>query len=74
MYAYIYTHTYTHRYKYRSYGFHLKLLAVSPGWCGSVDCVLDCKAKGHQFDSQSGHRLGLWARSPGRGVQETTTH
>ena len=29
--------------------------------------------KGHQFDSQSGHMLGLWARSP-VGVNEATTH
>ena len=36
----------------------------SPGWCGSVDGVLECEAKGHWFDSQSGHMPGLWAGSP----------
>ena len=25
----------------------------SPGWCGSVDWVLACEPKGHQFNSQS---------------------
>ena len=24
---------------------------ICPGWCGSVDCMLDCKPKGHWFDS-----------------------
>ena len=31
----------------------------SPGLCGSVDWVLACKLKGHQFDSQSGNIPGL---------------
>ena len=38
-----------------------------PGWCGSVDWVLDCEPKGHQFNSQSGHMSGLRARSPAGG-------
>ena len=37
---------------------------ICPGWCGSVDCMLDCKPKGHWFDSQSGLMPGWWARSP----------
>ena len=31
----------------------------SPGWCGSVDSVLACEPKSHQFDSQSGQMPGL---------------
>ena len=46
----------------------------SPGWCGSVDWVPVCEPKGCQFDSQSGHMLGLQARSTGGGVWQATTH
>ena len=46
----------------------------SPGWYDSVDWVPACEPKGHQFDSQSGHMPGLWARSPVRGSWEATTH
>ena len=45
-----------------------------PGWCGSVNRVPACKPEGRRFDSPSGHRPGLQARSPVGGVQETTTH
>ena len=49
-------------------------LAHNPGMC--PDCELNqqpfgsqaCEPKGHQFDSQSGHMPGLWARSPVEGV------
>ena len=44
------------------------------GWCGSVDWVLACEPKGHQFHSQSRHRPGLQARSPVGGAWEATTH
>ena len=37
----------------------LNSIFCSPGWCGSVDCMLSCKPKGHWFDSQSGHMPGL---------------
>ena len=46
----------------------------SPGWYTSVDWAQACKAKGHQFDSQSGHLPGLWAKYPVGGAQEATTH
>ena len=36
--------------------------------CGSVDWAPFCKLKGHQFNSQSGHLPGLWARSPVGGM------
>ena len=45
-----------------------------PGWCGSVDWVPACEARGHWFDSQSGHVPGLQARSPVGGAWEATTH
>ena len=47
---------------------------TSPGWCGSVDWVLACETKGHQFDFQSEHVPGLWARSPAGGELEATIH
>ena len=34
---------------------------MSPDRNGSVCCVSSCKAKSHQFDSQSGHMPGLRA-------------
>ena len=49
-------------------------LKISPGWCGSVDWAPACEAKGHQFDSQSGHMSGLQARSLTRGTWEATAH
>ena len=45
---------------------------LSPGWCGSVDWVPDCKPKGCRLDSQSGHMPGLQARSPLGGLREAT--
>ena len=39
-----------------------------PGWHSSVDSVLACDPKGHQFNSQSGHMPGLWAGSPVGGM------
>ena len=42
--------------------------AFSPGWCGSVDWVPACEPKGRWFNSQSGHKPGLWARFPVGGV------
>ena len=52
----------------------LKKHIPCPGWCGSVDLVLayEPEPNGRQFDSQSGHMLGLQARSPVGGVQEAT--
>ncbi|XP_045039453.2 uncharacterized protein [Desmodus rotundus] len=41
---------------------------------GSVDGAPACEPKGHQFDSQSGHTPGLWAKSPVGGAEEATTH
>ena len=35
-----------------------------PDRCGSVCWVSSHKAKGRQFDSQSGHMPGLWVQSP----------
>ena len=58
----------------RSITFALRIRQMCPGWCGSVDWVLACKPKGVQFDSQSGHMPGLWARSPVGGTWEATTH
>ena len=45
-----------------------------PGWCGLVDWVLACEAKGHWFDSQWGHMPGLGPRSPKGGTERATTH
>ena len=45
-------------------------LKNSPGWCGSVDWVPACEPRGCQFDSKSGHRPVLWARSPVGVVRE----
>ena len=36
----------------------------SPDRCVSVDWVSSYKVKGPRLDSQSGHMLGLWVRSP----------
>ena len=33
----------------------LKKIFFCPGWCGSVDRVPDCEAKGCRLDSQSGY-------------------
>ena len=52
----------------------LKKIFKVPGWCGSVDWVLACEARGHYFDSQWGHMPGLRARSPLGGNREATTH
>ena len=46
----------------------------SPGWCGSVDWLLACEPKSHQFGSQSGPMPGLQARSSLGAVWETTKH
>ena len=35
-----------------------------PDQCGSVGWASSHKAKGHRFDSQSGHMQGLWVRYP----------
>ena len=43
-------------------------------WCGSVSWVPACKTKGHQFNTQSRHMLGLWAMSPVGGTREATIH
>ena len=42
------------------------------GWCGLVDSIPACKPNGCQFDSQSGHMSGLWARSSVGGVLKAT--
>ena len=56
--------------------FHHKKRKCGPGWCGSVDWAPACESKGCQFDSQSGHILGLPAKScpPTGGAWEATTH
>ena len=51
----------------------LKTFHFGPGWCGSVDWVPTCEPKGHGFNSHSGHKPGLQARSPVEGVREATT-
>ena len=43
-----------------------------PDWCGSVGWTLSHKAKGHQFNSQSGHMRGLQVWSLVGMVQEAT--
>ena len=52
---------------------HIKKL-IHTGCCSSVNRAPDCELKGHQFNSQSGHRPGLQARSPVGGAWEATTH
>ena len=52
----------------------MKKVMHQPGWCGSMDWALNLEAKGRRFDSQSGHRPGLQARSPVGGAQGATTH
>ena len=37
---------------------------ISHDRCGSVGCVSSHKAKGHWFNSWSGHMPGLWVQSP----------
>ena len=37
--------------------------SYSSGQCGSVAWASSCKAKGHWFNSQSGHMSGLQAES-----------
>ena len=50
-------------------------IGTNPGWYSSVDNrAWAYEAKGHRFDSPSGHMPGLRARSPVGGVQESTTH
>ena len=39
-------------------------LSLSPDWCNSVGWAPACELRGHWFDSQSGHRPCLRARSP----------
>ena len=39
-------------------------ILLGSGWCGSVDWEPAWEPKDHPFDSQSGHRPGLPARSP----------
>ena len=47
----------------------------SPGWCGLVDWMPACEPEGRQFESQSGHLPGWWARSPvGGGVFKRQPH
>ena len=41
-------------------------------WLSALSAA--CKPRDRWFDSQSGHMPGLWARSPGGGMQEATTH
>ena len=38
---------------------HRKIYS-GPGWCGSRGFMLACKLKDHGFNSQSGHKTGLW--------------
>ena len=46
----------------------------SPDWCGSVDWAPACKPKSGRFNSQSGHMLGLQAKSLVGGMREATTY
>ena len=46
--------------------------SLQPGCCSSVNWVLACRLKGHQFESHSGYMCGLWARSPAGGMREVT--
>ena len=48
-------------------------IKTGPGWYGSVDFMLNCKLKGHWFDSQSEYVPGLQTRSP-VGVFERQPH
>ena len=41
----------------------VKIHQIHLGCCGSVDWVWVCEPKGHQSESQSGHKPGLQARS-----------
>ena len=52
---------------------YIYIFLKSPDWCGSVDWVSACEAKGHWFNSQSEHMPGLQARSPVGGLWEETT-
>ena len=45
-----------------------KTCILSPGWYGSVDWKPACEPKGHWFNSQSGHKPNLQARSLVGGV------
>ena len=48
---------------------------MCPSWCGSVDGALAREPKGRcRFDSQSGHKPGLWARSLVCGECEKQPH
>ena len=47
-------------------------LKFHPGWCASVDWAPAWELNDCQFNSLSGHRPGLWARSPFGGEQEAT--
>ena len=38
-------------------------MAACPGWCGTVGWVSSGKPKGHQFNQQSQHMLGLQVQS-----------
>ena len=52
----------------------LKSLRISPDGCGSVNQVLVCESKGHQFNFQPGHMPELWARSEVGVPWEASTH
>ena len=52
----------------------INMFMLHPGYCGSVDRMPACEARGCWFDSQSGHMPGLQARSPVGGLREATTH
>ena len=43
---------------------------ASPDWCGLVGWAWSQKPKGRWFNFWSGHRTGIWARSPAGGMQE----
>ena len=43
----------------KTYTFVCSIDTFPPGGCGSVGWASFCKAKGHQFDSRSGHIPGL---------------
>ena len=46
-----------------------KRIVISPGWCGSVDWMLDWEAKGHRFGSWLGHMSESRTRPPIQGVR-----
>ena len=45
-----------------------------PDWYGSIGWALSCKAKGHWFNSLSGHMPGMQVHAWSGCIQEATDH